>query len=105
MNDPADDLEAFSPADDLRGHVPRRLFLRHVAAALHEPDERIRWLFRSGQLPSYATHGQWRWTTVQDLATYAAQHRAPLDWDAVACLELGLENPGSPSNPGSPGSR
>ena len=85
---------------ELDGLIPRRLFLRHIAAALHEPDERIRWLFRSEQLPSYAASGQWRWTTPADLATYAARHRQAVDWHAAAAVELGLnpDNPGSPDN-------
>ena len=79
------------PPDDLHGLVPRRLFVRHVAAALHEPTDRVRWLMRSGQLRTYAETGRWRWTTHPDLVAYAAQHRMRLDWHALAAVNLGLE--------------
>lgn len=79
------------PPADLHGILPRRLYRRHIAAALHEPDERVRWLMRSEQLPTYAEAGRWRWTTAEDLVSYAAQHQLPVDWHALAAAELGID--------------
>ena len=79
------------PPDTLRPLIPRRLYLRHVAAALDEPTARARWIMRSGQVPTYAEDGRWRWTTAADLTDYAARVRAPLDWHALVALDLGIE--------------
>lgn len=79
---------------DVLEFVPRRLYTRHISAALDEPPSRVRYWLDVGLLESrQGSRARHRWVTPEELVFFAAEQSLTVDWTAVVDVDLGDDAP------------
>ena len=78
-----------NPPDRLAEHIPRRLFVRHIAAALDVPPRHARYVLANLIDARQAGHARHRWCSPDDLIAYAVTVGESIDWLGVIDVDLG----------------